>query len=93
MAATEQDRKEWLLLVVLAGAASFAASLGGLLAASGVWLVGPVLGLGAIVAYVVFLRTRPKNRLKWVAGIGLAFAVLSIAIPGALLYIFRFAGD
>jgi len=94
VAGSEQARKEWLLVVVLAGVTALATSVGGLMApASGVWLVGPVLGVGAVVAFVVFLRTRPERRLIAVAAVGLACAVLSLAVPGFLLYVFRFAGD
>jgi hypothetical protein len=93
LAASEQDRKGLLALVVLFGATGLAASLGGWLVSTGVWLVGPVLGIGSIVSFFFFLRTRPERRLILVAGIGVACGVVSVAVPGFLLYASAFAGD
>jgi len=93
MATDEQDQKPLCLLALLAGAASLAFSLGGLLTGSGVWLVGPVLGVGAIASYVFLRRTRRQKRLVAIARIGLAFAILSVAIPGFFLSVFTFMGD
>jgi hypothetical protein len=94
MVATGQDRKDWLLAVVLAGTMGLATSLGGLLAPNVVGLaVGPVLGVGAIVSFALFIRTGPVGRRVALAGLGVACAVLAIAIPAFLLYAFRFAGD
>ena len=94
MAGRRQDRKGWLLAVVLAGTTGFATSLGGLIAPSAVLLLGgPVLGVGAIVSFVLFLRTGPAGRPMAAAGLGVACAVFSIVIPAFLLYAFRFAGD
>jgi hypothetical protein len=93
MGVDEFDRKVLLVLVVGAGATALTASLGGLLVGSGVWIVGPVLGIGAIVSFVFFLRTRPARRRIVVASVGMALGVLSVAIPAALLCVFALAGD
>jgi hypothetical protein len=74
--------------ILLIGLSSLAMSMGGVLGATVLWLVGPITG---IVTIVLFLRLRPERQPT--AGIGFVLGLASIVIPAALWLAWTFATD